>query len=310
MARFLTIGMMQMPVFSTSSENFHSIEAQVKLLMRRNPRPDLIVGVEGGIGFRTCDRIPGPLTEPYSRLAKEYGIYLIPGTLFETSDDCAEGFHYNSAPIFGPDGELIDVYRKMAPWLPVEFKTTPGQRYVVFTIPEKNIRVGVMICYDLNFPEIARNLTLQGAEVLIKLTEDLEEAYAINRPLHQARAIENQAFLVSVNAVGQAEGCSMYGHSCAIDPAGRFLLEAGREEALLSITLDVDEVKRAREYGTNFSDHYLKHLRDLDLPSPFAGNMKEAPVFLNLDTGPSHPKVYRQSLEESHIGSKTPKIRK
>ena len=91
------------------------------------------------------------------------------------------GQFYNAAPIFGPDGRLIDVYRKMAPYRPAE-PAVPGRRYVVFDIPEKQTKVGVQICYDLNFPEISRNETLMGAEVLVKLTMDPTELYQINKP--------------------------------------------------------------------------------------------------------------------------------
>ncbi len=249
MPRTLTVGILQMPVSRDVEENLAQIQEGIKRLSRRNPKPELIIGVEGGIGYGARETIPGGMSQRLGELAQTYSIYLVPGTMFEQSEDCPDGMYYNAAPIFAPDGQLLDVYRKMAPWRPNEYKTVPGNRYVVFEMPEKNIKVGVLICYDLNFPEISRNLTLGGAEVLIKLTEDMEEAYQLNRPLHLARAIENQAFLVSANATGSAEGFTMYGHSMIVNPTGQILLEAGSENALLSFTIDVDEVTKARAYS-------------------------------------------------------------
>jgi predicted amidohydrolase len=279
MARTLTVGILQMPVSRDAETNLARIEKGVATLARRTPRPELVVGVEGGVGYGVREPIPGPTCERLSAAARENGVYLIPGTLFERSAECPPGMFYNSAPIFGPDGRLIDVYRKMAPWRPYEYKTQPGGRYVVFELPEKRIKVGVLICYDLNFPEICRNLALAGAEVLVKLTEDMAEAYQMNRPVHQTRALENQAFLVSANAVGPAEGYTMYGHSMVVDPAGNMLLEADGGEALLSATFDVDEAAAARTRGTRYTDRYLQHLRAYDFPAPYAGNIAAAPIY-------------------------------
>lgn len=301
MARYLTVGILQMPLTRDTDANLRYIEKGVETLMRRDPRPELIAGVEGGIGYGAREGIPGAVTERMGRLAARYGIYLLPGTMFEKNPECPEGEFYNAAPILGPDGRLIDVYRKMAPWRPAEYKTCPGKRYVVFEMPEKKIKVGVMVCFDLNFPEIARNLTLSGAEVLLKLTEDFEEAYRYNRPLHLARAIENQAFLVSTNAVGQADGRTMYGHSMVVNPSGHVLLEAHAEEALLSATIDADEAAAARKYGTCFGDHCLTLLKRFNFPMPYAGDVARAPVYRGLDRAADRPQELRALLAEGNI---------
>jgi len=300
--RTLTVGILQMPVSRDAEVNLARIEAGVKTLCRRMPRPELIVGVEGGIGYGVREPIPGPTTRRLGEIARTYGVYLLPGTMFERSDECPEGMFYNAAPIFGPDSRLLDVYRKMAPWRPAEYKTCPGRRYVVFEIPEKKIRVGVLICYDLNFPEICRNLALEGAEVLVKLTEDMAEAYRMNRPVHLTRALENQAYLISANAVGPAEGYTMYGHSMVIDPAGQMLLEAGGEEALLSVTIDVDAVTSARQYGTQFSDLYLRHLREFDFPAPYAQCAAQAPVYRQWPPAEETPDAHAARLLAQGIG--------
>lgn len=297
MERFLNIGVIQMPVSTDTAENLRYIEERVTQMMSGFRRPELIVGVEC-ISCATPQTIPGSLTTYFGEIAKKHSIYFIPGTIYEKSDNLPEGKFYNTAPVFNPKGELIAAYRKMAPWWPLEEEIVPGRQYVVFDIPEKQTKVGVQICYDLNFPEISRNETLMGAEVLIKLTLDPQELYQLNRPIHFARALENQAFLVSTNGVGFRHGSHLYGHSMVIDPQGQLLWEAAQTEAVATITLDLDLVKRCREYGTQFIEHYLQHVRSLQLPEPFAGRESEAPLFQSLRKMPDTTAEYAGVMQE------------
>lgn len=296
MSRFLNVGIIQMPVSDDTVTNLEYIEKSVATLMSGCRRPELIVGIEC-IATLTPDTIPGALTEYFSKIAKKYGVYLIPGTMCEKSAALPEGKYYNTAPIFNTKGELIDCYRKMVPWRPVEDMIEPGNRYVAFDIPEKQTKIGVQICYDLNFPEISRNETLMGAEVLIKLTLDPQELYLLNRPIHFARALENQAYLISTNGVGFHHSASLYGHSMAIDPQGNVLWEAGENPALATVTLDLDLVSRCREYGTLFIEHYLQHVRDYPLPMPFANNIKQAPLFQTLKKIPETAVEYDKAMQ-------------
>ena len=191
-------------------------------------RPEMIVGVEGGIGYFPSETIPGHTTERLCAIAKKYGIYFLPGTMHEKSTELPGDMFYNSAPIINPLGEIIAVYRKMAPWAPAESQCALGKEYVVFDMPEKATKIGVLICYDSNFPEIARNLTLLGAEVLVKLTMDPEELYYVNKYVHYTRALENQAYFISTNGSGFFRSLSLYGSSQIINPEGQLLWEALR----------------------------------------------------------------------------------
>lgn len=296
MSRFLNVGIIQMPVNDDTVTNLKYIEKSVAALMSGYRRPELIVGVEC-IATMTPDTIPGALTDYFSKIAKKYNIYFIPGTICEKSPELPEGKYYNTAPIFNTKGELIDSYRKMIPWRPVEDMIEPGNRYVAFDMPEKQTKIGVQICYDLNFPEISRNETLLGAEVLIKLTLDPQELYSLNRPIHFARALENQAYLISTNGVGFHHNARLYGHSMAIDPQGNLLWEAGENESIAIITLDLDFVSRCRIYGTLFIEHYLQHVRDYELPMPFANDIKQAPLFQTLTKIPETAKEYDKEMQ-------------
>lgn len=281
--RYLSIGLMQYKVDYDVNKNIEKIERNVYELMKGLNRPEIIVGPELGLGLFPMDTVPGNITERLSRIAEEYGVYFLPGSMRETENlDNGKSAQYNTLPIFGPSGELIDKYRKVCPYYPVESSVTPGNRYVVFDIKEKDIKIGVMICHDWCFPEVSRNLTLLGAEVLLRPAIDPEGLYESFRHVPSVRSLENQAYFVSVNAVGYNAGSYAYGHTMVTDPEGKILYEAGSTPLNHCITLDIDVVTRNRTFGTFFSEQLLRQFGYLNIPMPFAGKSNEAPVFKHL----------------------------
>lgn len=298
MGRFLNVGIIQMPVSEDTVTNLKYIEEKTQALMKSYHKPELVIGVEC-IECFTPEYIPGSMTEYFGSIAKNHGIYFIPGTMYEKSDDLPEGMFYNTAVVFNPKGELIGKYRKMAPWRPAEVAAEPGREYLVFDIPEKDTKVGVQICYDLNFPEISRNETLMGAEILVKLTMDPQELYNLNKYVHYTRALENQAYLVSTNGTGFFGSSHLYGNSMIISPEGQQLWEAGQEPCIYTATLDLDLVRRCRETGTIFMDHYLKHLNEYHFPMPFAEDVRKAPLFKTLGIGPRNAEEYDKNIMSS-----------
>ena len=303
MNKFLNIGIIQMPVNYDTSINIEYFSKKVEEFCSAYHRPEIIIGVEGGIGYFTPQKIPGPITEYFGRLAKKHRVYLLPGTMYEQSQELSDGMYYNTAPVFNPQGELIAAYRKMAPWRPMEESTAPGSEYVVFDIPEKNTKIGMIICYDSNFPEISRNLTLMGAEVIIKLTQDPQELFKINQHIHYARALENQAFFICTNGVGFFGGMNLYGHSQVITPEGNIIWEAEQNETMATVTLDIGLVHRCRHYGTLFMDHYLQHLGDYNFPMPYADKILESPLLKTLPRGTNNPVEYEQRLAKIDVGT-------
>lgn len=289
MGRYLNVGIMQSgDVTSDFETSLARIHSDVDNLMLGMNVPELIVGTEMAIGryfqgdetMIGGDTIPGKVTDELSEIAKQYGIYFMPGSMLEVEyDENGEiAKRYNSIPIFGPDGELIDVYRKMCPYMPVEFNITPGDRYVTFDIKEKDIKIGVLNCHDWCFPEISRNLALMGAEILIKPAIDPEGLYDVCKCLAPARALENQAYFISLNWAGDYLGSKAYGHSMVCGPEGNIIWEAGPVPTFLTITLDVDRVKDARQFGTCYTDQFLRQLALFNPPQPYAGRYDEAPV--------------------------------
>jgi len=298
MGRFLNVGIIQMPVGLDTAENFRFLEEKTDSIMKSFHRPELVVGVES-ISACTPEAIPGKITDYFGAIAKRHGIYYIPGSFSEISPELPDKVTYNTAVVFNPQGEIIGKYRKMAPWRPAEAYSAPGREYLVFDIPEKETKIGVQICYDLNFPEISRNETLMGAEVLVKLTMDPQELYLINKHLHYARALENQAYLVSTNGTGFFNDIHLYGNSMVVSPEGNLVWEAGQEPTFCTVTLDLDLVERCRQKGTLFVDHYLKHLYEYNFPMPYAGNFQEAPLLKRLGKAPGNPKEYAENVADT-----------
>jgi len=187
-----------------------------------------------------AEAIPGELTTLFSGLAKKYSLWLIPGSIYESSG----GKVFNTTPVFSPDGELVGKYRKRYPWCPYE-KTTPGKDPFVFQIEDVGT-VGVMICYDIWFPEVARDLIGKGAELIIVPTMTTTGDRRQEKTIVRATAIMQQCYVISCNGVGHGR----VGGSLIIDPEGVILQESGEGPYMQTAVIDFDRVRLIREKGT------------------------------------------------------------
>jgi|tagenome__1003787_1003787.scaffolds.fasta_scaffold20970565_2 formamidase len=184
--------------------------------------------------------IPGPLTFQLCELARQTGLWLVPGTVYErTADGIA-----NSALVISPDGDLIGPYRKCFPWQPYEC-TQPGERLMTFDIPDVG-RVGLMVCYDGMFPELPRQLAWWGAELILQPTLTTTSDREAETIVARATAIVNQVALVSVNAASPAGT----GRSVFVGPEGEMRVQAGAGEEVLVDVVDLAGVERVRRMGT------------------------------------------------------------
>jgi predicted amidohydrolase len=155
-------------------------------------RADLVVLGETityfGLGksyVECAEPIPGPASDYFAGLAKQHSIYLVAGLL-----ERDQHLVYNTSVLFGPDGALVGKYRKVTlPRGEVENGCAPGHDYPVFET--RFGKVGMMICYDGFFPEVARELTNRGAEVIAW------PVWGCNPSLARARACENHVYIVS-----------------------------------------------------------------------------------------------------------------
>jgi predicted amidohydrolase len=259
--------------------NFRKVEENAAALMGGMNKPEMIMGPELALGKNV--RLDEKLIDKLAAIARRYKIYFLPGSVLEDGMKDGEPVIYNALPIFGPDGALIDIYRKICPYYPVESDVTPGDRPVVFEIKEKKIKVGVRICHDWGFPEISRNLTLMGAELLFRPAVDPEGLYQSYHYVPSVRALENQAYFISLNCCGKSLGESAYGHTVIANPEGGIVYEAENAEVNLCVTLDFNLVERTRRYGTFFTDQLLRQLKLFRFPAPFE-RMEDAPLLKEL----------------------------
>ena len=244
MSRILTVVAAQVrPVPFDPAATLQKFEDEVRMLRGGFPGADLYIFPElyltGEHPFvrppsgydENAQAIPGPLTRAVGRIAKRAGRWIVAGSIVERVGDSL----YNTAVVFGPSGRLVARYRKIFTWRPFEPYAVGTQAPPVFSIPNIG-KVGVMICYDGWFPEMARSLALRGAEVIahptLTSTPDREEELVLAR----ANAITNQCYVINPNAVVTIGG----GRSIGVDPEGRVMFEAGSGEEFIPAVLDLE----------------------------------------------------------------------
>ena len=181
-----------------------------------------------GTGMSASDAaepIPGPSTEFLGELAKKHRLHLVAG-LYERVGKTV----YNTAVLLGPDGRLIGKYRKLClPREEVDSGMTPGGGYPVFETELGTI--GLMVCWDVHFPEVARGLGLRGAEIIAM------PIWGGNPTLAQARAIENQCFVVT-STYSQGEKQMNTG---ILDPRGDWLSVATEQGEVAIAEVDLNK---------------------------------------------------------------------
>lgn len=196
----------------------------------------------------------------YSAIARDHGVWLLPGTICERSDGPDP---YNAALLFDPDGHIHASYRKVFPWRPSE-PYTPGEEFVVADLPGFG-RVGLSICYDAWFPEVTRHLAWMGAELVLNVVKTTTPDRPLEQVLARANSIVNQNFTVSVNVAGPIG----VGGSIVVGPEGEVIAQADTpDERVLVVELDLDEVARVRDVGSMNSVTPWKHFAENDQAIP------------------------------------------
>jgi predicted amidohydrolase len=189
-----------------------------------------------------AEPLNGPRMQALANVAEELGVWLIPGSVPELGGN---GRVYNTAVVFNPSGELVASYRKVFPWRPYEAWAS-GHEFVVFDMTDTG-RAGLSICYDAWFPESTRSVAWMGAEFVVNVVKTIGADRKQERVLACANAIMNQVFMLSVNAAGPVG----MGGSLVADPEGTVIADLPTAEpGLIRIELDLDDVTRVRERGT------------------------------------------------------------
>ena len=141
----------------------------------------------------------------------------------------------NSAWVFGPGGEVAGVYRKTHLFGAERGVFVPGDELAPIEVAGR--RLGVMVCFDVEFPEVARTLALRGAEVLVTISANMEPFEDDHDAFVRARALENERPHLYVNRTGSESGAVFVGRSQAVDAEGRVLAMAGAEPQTVEVEL-------------------------------------------------------------------------
>ncbi|MET9294433.1 carbon-nitrogen family hydrolase [Streptomyces sp. NPDC003077] len=222
-------------------------------LIRERASSDLVVLPElwpvGAFAFESfaeaAEPLHGPTYDAMSAAAGDAGVWLHAGSLVERDPD---GTLYNTSLVFSPDGQLAAAYRKIH-----RFGFDRGEAVLmgagkdVVTVPLPTTTLGLATCYDLRFPELFRQLTSAGAQMLV-----IPAGWPARRRAHwsllaRARAVENQCYVLACGTAGTNGGVEQAGHSVIVDPWGEVVAEAGPYEEVLTAELDPAKVAKTRE---------------------------------------------------------------
>jgi predicted amidohydrolase len=184
-----------------------------------------------------AEEIPGPTTEAFERECARLNIHAITGLLEREGDTL-----FNAAILVGPDG-LVGSYRKThLPFLGVDRFVTPGDEFKVFDTALG--KIGLIICYDLRFPEVTRTLALAGADIVALPTNFPMAARLQCEIIAPARAAENRIYLLVANRVGKERWGEFCGRSQIVDPFGNRLAETDvTTETLLVADVDLEKAR-------------------------------------------------------------------
>jgi predicted amidohydrolase len=207
--------------------------------------PELITtGYEVGPRFpQLAQLVPGPTVNLIAQRASEFGVHVAFGMV---SKEKVESILYNTAILIGPDGDLIGQYHKVHLRGEERIAFRPGYRLDVFETAFGT--VGMMIGWDLAFPEVARSLTLEGAE-LLAVCANWEQPHADEwRVYLLARARENAVFVAAANRVGEEPSYTFFGQSSIVGPLGKVYANVDEAaEGYAVARIDLDEVRQQRE---------------------------------------------------------------
>lgn len=230
--------------------------------------------------FNLAEPVPGPSTEFYGGLARRFGVVIVT-SLFEKR---AAGLYHNTAVVMERDGSIAGKYRKMHipddPAYYEKFYFTPGD--IGFHPIDTSVgRLGVLVCWDQWYPEAARLMALQGAEILVYPTaigyadsdtpDEQERQREAWTTVQRGHAVANGLPVVTANRVGfepdpsgQTKGISFWGSSMAVGPQGEMLWRAGRdEEECAVIDIDMSRCEQVRRWWPFLRDRRIEEYGDI-----------------------------------------------
>lgn len=244
-------------------ETVESRRVRVASMVREQAGADLVVLPElwttGAFAYEDfgseAEPLEGPTYDAMAKAASDAGVWLHAGSIPERDPD---GPLYNTSLVFSPSGDLVAAYRKIH-----RFGFDKGEAVLMgageelVTVRLPGTTLGLATCYDLRFPELFRGLVDAGAETLVVPAGWPERRRAHWTLLAQARAVENQAFVLACGTAGSHAGVPQAGHSIVVDPWGEVLAQAGPGEQVLTVDLDPGRAALTREQFPALKDRML-----------------------------------------------------
>lgn len=257
--REITVAIVQMrPRLGEPEENLVKMSEMISRIASQQ-KVDLIVfpelitsGYELGVRFtEVAQRVPGPTINLVAQRANDFGIYVAFGMV---TKERVESVLYNSAILVGPEGELVDVYNKIH--LRGEERMAFREGFKLPVAETEIGNIGLVIGYDLAYPEVCRSLALEGAELVCVLAN--WEAAQIDewKTYVRARAYENSIFIAGANRVGEDVTLNFGGESMVVGPRGEMYASLADEtdpesgaplEGFAVARIDLDQVRKNRE---------------------------------------------------------------
>lgn len=185
------------------------------------------------------ETVPGISTDKLAACCKELGVHIVVGLLEIDANRC-----FNAAVLIGPGG-LVGKYRKNhLPFLGIDRFIDPGDRpFEIYKTPIG--KIGIHICYDCNFPESARVMTLLGADILVLPTNWPQGRERVVKHVINTRAYENKVHFVAVNRVGKERGTRFIGNSKIVDAWGDTIVKAsGDDEQIIYAEVSLSEARQ------------------------------------------------------------------
>ena len=287
--KLLKVGLIQQRCVADVDTNRQKLAANIEDVVTRGA--ELVVlqelhnslyfcQVESVNNFDLAEPIPGPSTDFYGALARKFGVVLVT-SLFERR---AAGLYHNTAVVFEKDGSIAGKYRKMHipddPAYYEKFYFTPGDLgfHPIHTSVGK---LGVQVCWDQWYPEGARLMALQGADLLIYPTaigyessdapEEQERQREAWTTVQRGHAVANGLPVIAVNRVGleedpsgQTNGIQFWGSSFVAGPQGELLARASNsEEENLVVTIDLEHSEQVRRWWPFLRDRRIEEFAPL-----------------------------------------------
>lgn len=289
MARKIKVGIIQQSNTAQTKDNILKLAQNIETVHKQGAQLVVLQELHNSLYFCQTENtelfdlaepIPGPSTAFFGELAKQFGIVIV-ASLFEKR---AAGLYHNTAVVFDTDGSIAGKYRKMHipddPAYYEKFYFTPGD--IGFKPIQTSLgKLGVQVCWDQWYPEGARLMALQGAELLIYPTaigyessdpvEEQERQREAWTTVQRGHAVANGLPVIAVNRVGwepdpsgQTKGITFWGSSFVAGPQGEFLARASKDqEENIVVEVDMERSENVRRWWPFLRDRRIDEFGDL-----------------------------------------------